>query len=156
MQRLPFGPDVARSRWDAVLRVIGGALAVIMGAGSAYLEIAWTYEFWLLPVGSAVVGNFFLIWFVQSTVEHRWAWLFPAVPWFIVMIALFEAAPQWPGIGTLAAGGFVFFMFRDLWPGARFSTRRRPAVPSAETRSSAAGGEEGSTAPRSPVPPQPS
>jgi hypothetical protein len=102
--------------FDLLLRVAGGILAALMGAGFALLEAMATPRPWFLAVGAALVGNAFLIWFAQSTLEARWAWLVPAVPWFVIMIVAVGPtsegdliANSWTGLGTLAAGTFVYF-----------------------------------------------
>lgn len=88
----------------------------MLGAGSAALEAVWTPGFWLIPVLAAGVGNAFLAWFARSTVERSWAWLLPAVPWLVVMVASVattaegdQVANSWTGLATFAAGAFAFF-----------------------------------------------
>ncbi|HCT76241.1 MAG TPA: hypothetical protein DGT23_06540 [Micromonosporaceae bacterium] len=109
--------------FDLLLRIVGGVLAALMGAGSALLEATATPGFWAIPVGAASVGNAFLIWFAQSTVDKPWAWLVPGVPWFATMVALVGPttegdliANSWTGLATFAAGALVFFVAIALRP----------------------------------------
>ncbi len=100
--------------FDLALRVAGGVIAVVLGAGFALLEATATPRAWFIPVLSALVGNAFLVWFAATTVETRWSWLLPAVPWVAVMLAATTStidliANSWTGLGTLAAGTFVYF-----------------------------------------------
>jgi hypothetical protein len=103
--------------FDLLLRWAGGVLATLMAAGFAILEAVATPGLWAIPITAAILGNAFLVWFAQSTVSTRWAWLVPAVPWCAVMLALVDPtsegdviANSWTGLITLAAGTFVFFL----------------------------------------------
>jgi hypothetical protein len=103
--------------FDIVLRVVGGALAVLLSVGAAVLEILATQMFWLIPVSAALLGNLLLYWFAQETVRWRWAWLLPATPWlalFLVAVSTTrdgdQLADPWIGLATFAAGALGFFV----------------------------------------------
>ena len=100
--------------FDRLLRAVGAIEAALLGAGLALLEAMATPGPWYVPVISALVGNAFLVWFASTTLESRWSWLVPALPWFAVMLVATTStqdliANSWTGLGTLAAGTFVYF-----------------------------------------------
>jgi hypothetical protein len=103
--------------FDGALRVAGAVLSVLLGAGSALLEVFLTPLVWPVPVAAAVLGNLVLAWFAWSTVDRVWAWLLAAVPWFGVMVVAVgstsegdQLANSWTGLGTFAAGTAAFFV----------------------------------------------
>lgn len=102
--------------FDLLLRIAGGLLAAVMGAGFALLQAAATPLPWYFAVCAALLGNAFLVWYAQAVLDTGWAWLVPAVPWFAVMMAAIAPsrdgdliANSWTGLATLAAGSFVYF-----------------------------------------------
>lgn len=115
--------------FDIVLRVVGGALAILLSAAAAVLEILATHSFWLIPVAAALLGNLFLFWFAQETVRWRWAWLLPAAPWlalFLVAVSTTrdgdQLADPWIGLATFAAGALGYFLPAALRPPAMRGT----------------------------------
>ncbi|MGN9812126.1 hypothetical protein ACTMSW_22565 [Micromonospora sp. BQ11] len=116
-------PDPGRSResLDLVLRVVGGAFAVLGGLLSAVLELLLAP----LRVGGHLIGvavlvavgvNLLLGWFAHRTVSRRWAVALPAVPWFLlVAIAGLRTdegdlllAGTWVDLGMIVGGAMTF------------------------------------------------
>ncbi|MBV1849058.1 hypothetical protein [Catellatospora tritici] len=116
---------------DLLLRVVGAALAVVLGVLTAFAEAACTGlrlggwpAVWVLPL--AVGANVFLIWFARTAVGVPWAWWFAAVPWFLVMVFAVggttegdQLANSWLGLALLALGGMAL-----VGPVAFLSARR--------------------------------
>jgi len=96
---------------------------------TALLEAFSTPYHWTIPVAAALVGNLLLYWFAQYTVAKSWAWLVPAVPWFLVMVVAVgftsegdQIANSWVGLATFGAGAVGFFVPAAFPP----SQRQRP------------------------------
>jgi hypothetical protein len=103
--------------FDAAIRVVAVCVAAALGAMSALLEAFATPEPWVIPVGSALLGNLVLYWFAQYTIGRVWAWIVPAVPWFLVMILAVAStsegdliANSWTGLATFTAGAVGLFV----------------------------------------------
>jgi len=103
--------------FDAVVRVAGACVAATLGAMTALLEAFATPRHWIIPIAAALVGNLLLFWFGHYTIARVWAWIVPAVPWFLVMILAVAStgegdliANSWTGLATFAAGAAGFFL----------------------------------------------
>ena len=103
--------------FDAVVRVAGACVAVTLAAMTALLEAFSTPYHWAIPVAAALVGNLALFWFAQYTIALSWAWMVPAVPWFLVMVVAVGwtsdgdlIANSGVGLATFGAGAVGFFM----------------------------------------------
>jgi hypothetical protein len=109
---------------DALIRVAGACVAVTLAVMTALLEAFATPGHWAIPVGAALVGNLLLFWFAQFTIARSWAWMVPAVPWFLVMVAAVGSTSEGDviansGIGlvTFGAGAAGFFVPAAVPPG---------------------------------------
>ncbi|WP_329111503.1 hypothetical protein OG792_29280 [Micromonospora sp. NBC_01699] len=107
---------------DRLLRIAGGAVAVVAAVVTATLELLLS----MLRVGGhligvsvlvAVLANLFLSWFAYRTVGRRWAVALPAVPWFGLMVVasgktsegdILLAGDNWVGIVMIFAGSMAF------------------------------------------------
>lgn len=105
-----------------MVRVAGGCVAVVLGAMTAAAEAFLTPYPWAVPVAAAALGNLMLYWFAQHTVAKVWAWLLPAVPWFLLMIIAVGASSEgdliansWAGLATFGAGA-LGFVAPAAWP----------------------------------------
>jgi len=103
--------------FDAVVRVAGACVAVTLAAMTALLEAFSTPYHWAVPVAAALVVNLALFWFAQYTIALAWAWIVPAVPWFLVMVVAVGStsggdliANSWIGLATFGAGAVGFFV----------------------------------------------
>lgn len=100
-----------------MVRVVGACVAATLGAMTALLEAFATPRHWIIPTAAALVGNLLLFWFAQYTIARVWAWIVPAVPWFLVMFVAVAStgegdliANSWTGLATFAAGAVGFFV----------------------------------------------
>lgn len=115
--------------FDAVIRGGGACVAVALAAMTALFEAFSTPYHWAIPVVAALAGNLALFWFAQYTIARSWAWIVPAVPWFLVMVVAVGStsegdliANSWLGLVTFAAGAVGFFV------PAAFPRKRAPAM----------------------------
>jgi len=110
---------------DDVIRVVAACVAATLGAMTALLEAFATPRPWIIPVGAALAGNLLLYWFARYTMVRMWAWLVPAVPWFLVMILAVAStqgdliANSWTGLATFGAGAVGFLVPAALAPPVR-------------------------------------
>jgi uncharacterized protein (DUF983 family) len=111
------GKTICLPAFDGLVRIVGGCVAVALGAMTALVEALATPYHWTIPVGAALVGNLVLFWFAWYTMAHAWAWLVPAVPWFLMMIMAVAStsegdliANSWTGLATFGAGAVGFFL----------------------------------------------
>lgn len=109
--------------FDVALRVIGGGVAVALGAMTAVLEALSTPRLWAIPVAAAMVGNLLLYWFTRYTIAQPWAWILAAAPWFLIMLVAVGStgegdliANSWTGVATFGAGALGFFVPAAVWP----------------------------------------
>lgn len=103
--------------FDAVVRVAGVCVSATLAVMTALLEAFATPYQWTIPVSAALVSNLLLYWFAQTTIARTWAWIVPAVPWFLVMVVAVGStsegdliANSWTGLATFAAGAVGFFV----------------------------------------------
>ena len=107
---------------DLLLRIAGGAVAVIAGVVTAALELIFA----TVRVGGHLIGasvllallaNLLLGWFAYQTVGRRWAVALPAVPWFALMAVaagrtsegdILLAGDNWVGIAMIFVGSMAF------------------------------------------------
>ena len=116
------------------VRVAGGCVAALLGAMTALFEATATPYWWAMPVAAALAGNFLLFFFAQYTVANTWAWIVPAIPWFLVMIISVGStnegdliANSWTGLATFGFGAAGFFVPAAFLP-VRFWAPRRPGA----------------------------
>jgi hypothetical protein len=105
------GKTIFLRAFDTLVRVAGACVAATLAAMTAVVEAFATPYHWAIPVTAALVGNLALYWFAQYTMARSWAWLVPAVPWFLIMMVAVgstsegdQIANSWVGLATFAAG----------------------------------------------------
>lgn len=103
--------------FDAIVRVAGACVAATLAVLTALLEAFATPFHWAIPVSAALVSSLLLFWFAQYTIARSWAWIVPAVPWFLVMVVAVGStsegdliANSWTGLATFGAGAVGFFV----------------------------------------------
>jgi len=103
--------------------MIGGCVAVALGAMTAVLEAVSTPYFWAIPAAAAMVGNLVLYCFAQYTVARTWAWMLSAAPWSLIMIMAVGStgegdliANSWTGLATFGFGAMGFLVPAAVWP----------------------------------------
>jgi hypothetical protein len=118
---------------DYLIRIVGGAVCVALGALSALFEAFYSNIFLGLPsMVVAFAGGFGLTYFAWYAVEKRWAPVFAIVPWLIVMVAAASLRPEGDAVivssswgGALAA---VLGMVGFAVPFFRLPRRPRPVL----------------------------
>jgi hypothetical protein len=110
-------PVAGSGRWDVVLRVCGGLVAVAAAVVTAVAEIFFAPLRVLVGVSVliAVVANAALVRFTAAVAGGRWV-VVPAIIWIALMIMASARstegdillADNWVGLGTIFAGSIAF------------------------------------------------